>query len=60
MVLLHDLARRHGSAVVVVTRDPRIVDLADRVLALDAGRLVGVPSAAAGSADADVLMKRCG
>jgi putative ABC transport system ATP-binding protein len=60
MVLLHDLARRHGCAVVVVTHDPRIVDLADRVVALDAGRLVEATAPAAGLDDTSVLLQRCG
>ena len=39
MELLRDLARREGSAVVVVSHDPRLHDIADRVLWLEDGRL---------------------
>lgn len=39
MMLLFDLAREEGKAVVVVSHDPRIVDIADRVLWLEDGRL---------------------
>jgi putative ABC transport system ATP-binding protein len=37
--LLTGLARKQGSAVVIVTHDPRILDVADRVLYLNDGRL---------------------
>jgi len=37
--LLTGLARQQGSAVVIVTHDPRILDIADRVLYLDDCRL---------------------
>jgi putative ABC transport system ATP-binding protein len=37
--LLTKLARQQGSAVVIVTHDPRIMDFADRVLYLEDGRL---------------------
>ena len=36
---LHDLARRHGTAVVLVTHDNRILDVADRIIHLEEGRL---------------------
>ncbi|MBE0428664.1 MAG: ATP-binding cassette domain-containing protein [Thermoleophilia bacterium] len=39
MMLLFDLAREEGRSVVVVSHDPRIVDIADRVLWLEDGRL---------------------
>ena len=39
MELLRDLARKQGSAVVVVSHDPRLRDIADRVLWLEDGRL---------------------
>ena len=38
--LLLALAREQGSAVVLVTHDPRILDVADRILALEDGRLI--------------------
>ena len=37
--LLTGLARQQGSAVVIVTHDPRIMDIADRVFNLEDGRL---------------------
>jgi putative ABC transport system ATP-binding protein len=41
MELLRDLARKEGSAVVVVTHDTRLHEIADRVLWLEDGRLAG-------------------
>lgn len=38
--LLHDLAKRQGAAILLVTHDHRILDVADRVLALEDGRVV--------------------
>jgi putative ABC transport system ATP-binding protein len=37
--LLHDLAKRDGTAVVLVTHDNRILDVADRIIHLEEGRL---------------------
>lgn len=37
--LLHDLAKRDGTAVVLVTHDNRILDVADRIVHLEEGRL---------------------
>ncbi len=37
--MLHRLARRQGCAVLIVTHDHRILDVADRVMQLDDGRL---------------------
>ena len=39
MQLLHDLAKREGRTVVVVSHDTRLQDIADRVLWLEDGRL---------------------
>lgn len=39
MMLLFDLAREEEKGIVVVSHDPRIVDIADRVLWLEDGRL---------------------
>jgi putative ABC transport system ATP-binding protein len=36
---LHDLARKEGTAVVLVTHDNRILDVADRIVHLEEGRL---------------------
>lgn len=40
MMLLHDLARDHGVSVLIVTHDPRIEDIADRILWLEDGKIV--------------------
>ncbi len=39
MMILHDIARDDGCAVVVVTHDPRLEDIADRILWLEDGAL---------------------
>jgi putative ABC transport system ATP-binding protein len=52
--ILRGLARRDGCAILLVTHDSRILDLADRVLALEDGRLSSF--AAAVSADAGHLL----
>lgn len=39
MELLRDLAKKEGSAVVVVSHDPRLEDIADHVLWLEDGRI---------------------
>jgi len=36
---IHDLAKREGTAVVLVTHDNRILDIADRIVHLEEGRL---------------------
>jgi putative ABC transport system ATP-binding protein len=36
---LHDLAKREGTAVLLVTHDNRILDIADRIIHLEEGRL---------------------
>ena len=40
MELLRDLAKQRGVPILMVTHDPRIVDLADRVVAIEDGRVV--------------------
>ena len=47
MELLRDLARREGCAVVVVSHDPRLYDIADRVLLLEDGRIKDAEALAA-------------
>ncbi|MBI4371671.1 MAG: ATP-binding cassette domain-containing protein [Elusimicrobia bacterium] len=37
--LLHELAKRQGCAILLVTHDDRILDVADRILTLEDGRL---------------------
>ncbi len=39
MMILHDIARDEGYAVIMVTHDPRVEDIADRVLWLEDGQL---------------------
>jgi putative ABC transport system ATP-binding protein len=38
--LLHALAKRQGSAILMVTHDNRILDIADRILEMEDGRIV--------------------
>ncbi len=45
VVLLHGLAKEQGCGVLMVTHDPRILDLADRVLRMEDGRVVDTASA---------------
>jgi putative ABC transport system ATP-binding protein len=39
MMILHDIARDEGRTVVIVTHDPRLEDVADRILWLEDGKL---------------------
>ena len=39
MMILHDIAREQGYSVVLVTHDPRVEDIADRILWLEDGNL---------------------
>jgi cell division transport system ATP-binding protein len=43
--LLHRLARQAGTAVLMVTHDNRILDLADHVVAMEDGRIAPAPEA---------------
>lgn len=38
--LLRDLARRRGVPILLVTHDPRILDIADRIVAMEDGRVL--------------------
>jgi putative ABC transport system ATP-binding protein len=38
--LLRDLARQRGVPILLVTHDPRILDIADRIVAMEDGRIV--------------------
>jgi putative ABC transport system ATP-binding protein len=42
--LLRDLAKSRGVAILLVTHDPRILDLADRIIAMEDGRIVAAPA----------------
>jgi len=39
MMILHEIAREQGYSVVLVTHDPRVEDIADRILWLEDGKL---------------------
>ncbi|MGK7905344.1 MAG: DevA family ABC transporter ATP-binding protein [Hormoscilla sp.] len=41
--LMQQLARDQGSTILIVTHDRRILDIADRILEMEDGRLVGSP-----------------
>jgi putative ABC transport system ATP-binding protein len=45
--LLRNLARRQGTPILLVTHDPRILDIADRIVAMEDGRITQTPSPAA-------------
>ena len=45
--LLRDLARRQGTPILLVTHDPRILDIADRIVAMEDGRITQTPSTSA-------------
>ncbi len=38
--LMRDLAKKEGTPILLVTHDPRILDIADRVVAMEDGRIV--------------------
>jgi putative ABC transport system ATP-binding protein len=38
--LLRDIAKSRGTPILMVTHDPRILDIADRVVAMEDGRIV--------------------
>ena len=42
--LLHDLAKRQGCAILLVTHDNRILDIADRILTMEDGHLASYTS----------------
>jgi len=48
--LIQQLAREEGASVVLVTHDNRILDIADRILHLEDGRMVELREAVAGEA----------
>lgn len=41
VTLLRDLARDRGAPILMVTHDPRILDIADRIVAMEDGRITG-------------------
>jgi putative ABC transport system ATP-binding protein len=50
MRLLRDLAKKQGRTILMVTHDPRILDIADRIVAMEDGRIVdGEPPPRRGS-----------
>jgi putative ABC transport system ATP-binding protein len=48
--LLRDLARRRGVPILMVTHDPRILDIADRIVAMEDGRILPATEAKPASA----------
>jgi putative ABC transport system ATP-binding protein len=38
--MLHDIAHRHGTTVLCVSHDPRLIEHADRVLQMEDGRIL--------------------
>src|SRR4029079_18003854 len=44
--LMHDLAKKQGVTVLLVTHDNRILDVADRIIHLEDGRLSSFPTPA--------------
>ena len=48
--LLQGLARRNGSTVLLVTHDNRVLDIADRIVHLEDGRLISFADAVLGNA----------
>jgi putative ABC transport system ATP-binding protein len=45
--LLRGLAKERGVPILMVTHDPRILDIADRIVAMEDGRIAPAPAAAA-------------
>ena len=45
--LLRDIAKQRGTPILMVTHDPRILDIADRVIAMEDGRIVESAASAA-------------
>jgi putative ABC transport system ATP-binding protein len=43
--LLRDMAKSRGTPILMVTHDPRILDIADRVVAMEDGRIVQAQAA---------------
>ena len=43
MELMRHLAHKDGRAVVIVTHDPRILDVADRIVHIEGGRIIHTP-----------------
>ena len=45
VLLMRDLARRQATPILLVTHDPRILDIADRIVAMEDGRIVAAQPA---------------
>jgi putative ABC transport system ATP-binding protein len=48
--ILHDLAKKNGCAILMVTHDNRILDIADRIMTLEDGRISSFTSGLAANA----------
>jgi putative ABC transport system ATP-binding protein len=55
--LIQDLAREDGSAVILVTHDNRILDIADRILHLEDGRMKSLSEVVLGQLLGHVLLR---
>jgi putative ABC transport system ATP-binding protein len=44
VALFRDLADRRGAAIVMVTHDNKVLDIADRIIHLEAGTLAAAPT----------------
>jgi putative ABC transport system ATP-binding protein len=44
--LLRELAKRQGVPILLVTHDPRILDIADRIVAMEDGRITATEAGA--------------
>ncbi len=54
--LLRDLAKQRGVPIMLVTHDPRILDLADRIVSMEDGRIVDADAGGSARRPADALV----
>ena len=47
--IMHDLAKKQGCTILLVTHDNRILDIADRIIYMEDGRLAPLPESAVAS-----------
>jgi putative ABC transport system ATP-binding protein len=55
--LLTDLARQRGVPILLVTHDPRILDIADRIVAMEDGRITNASAPGLDSKTTQFLQK---
>jgi ABC exporter DevA family ATP-binding subunit len=58
--LLRDLAKGRGVPILMVTHDPRILDIADRIVAMEDGRVAEAPAASGEAAAAPAAAAAAG